>query len=198
MSFIEQRLLDRVAYGTQGGPTWSTRRVPLRSGVVRRKALRSLPLYRFLVLYGNLQPDGHAQVLAAFNAARGGLHSFRLKDWSDFTATDEVLATGTGASQTVQLVKTYTFGTESIARAIRKPVTATVALTANNVPIAHTIDSVGVVTFTATNGHTVRWSGEFDVPVMFEQDELLFAANNRGPNGLFLTADVGLVEDIAV
>jgi len=199
MAFIETRLLDCVAYGTQGGPTWATLRVPLRSGVVRRKARRSQPLYRFLLLYNNLQLVSHEDVIAAFNAARGGLHSFRLKDWSDFEATDEEFATGTGAGQVVQLTKTYTFGDQSLVRIIRKPVSGTVTLTADAAPLAATVDyTTGIATFTTTAAAVVRWSGEFDVPVMFESDELMFAANNRGPAGLFLTADVGLIEDISV
>lgn len=198
MAFIETRLLDRVAYGTQGGPTWSTLRIPLRSGIVRRKARRARPQYRFLLLYQNLLPEHHDDVIAAFNAARGGLHSFRLKDWSDFVAVNETIATGTGSAQQVQLTKTYTFGNQSLVRTIRKPVTGTVSLTANSSPLSATIDyTTGVASFTTTNGAVVRWSGQFDVPVMFESDELMFAANNRGAQGLFLTADVSLVEDLA-
>lgn len=199
MSFIEDRLLECVTYGTAGGPTFSTRKIGLRSGIVRRNPRRSRPLYRYSVIYKNLSPTQHADVISAFNACYGGVHSFRLKDWSDFEADDEVLpVVGTGSSQSVQLVKGYTFGSNSIARPIRKPVHSTVVLTANNVPISKTISSVGVVTFTATAGHVLRWSGEFDVPVMFEDDELLFSGNDRGVNGLFLTSDVALVEDISV
>lgn len=200
MAMIETRLLARVAYGTQGGPTWSTIRTGLRSGHTRRKARRSRPLYRFLVLYQNLSEEHHQDVLNAFNACRGGLHSFRLKDWSDYVATDELVAIAAGGEESVQLQKAYTFGTETAIREIRKPVAGTVLLTADEAPLAATVDTTtGIVTFTATEGQVIRWSGEFDVPVMFEQDELLFSADNRGADaGLFLTADVGLEEDIGV
>lgn len=197
MAFIEQRLLARVAYGTQGGPTWATLKTPLRSGRMRRKALRSRPIYRFLVLYQNLQETDHQEVIQAFNAVRGGLHSFRLKDWADYRATDQLLDTASGGEETLQLRKLYEFGTENVSRTIRKPVSGTVTLTADGSPLAATVDSTtGEVTFTATAGEIIRWSGEFDVPVMFEADELLFAANNRTGTGLVLTTDVGLVEDL--
>lgn len=201
MAFIEQRLLDCVAYGTSGGPTFKTRKIPLRSGIVRRNPLRSRPLYAFNVLYRNLQPTDHAEVIAAFNACYGGVHSFRLKDWSDFEATNELLDTlGTGAAQSLQLTKTYTFGAEAVARPIRKPVTGTVTMTADGAPMAASIDyTTGIATFTTPSpGDVVRWSGEFDVPVMFRDDELPFSADSRGANGLFLTADIGLEEDISV
>lgn len=198
MAFIEQRLLDCVAYGTQGGPTWLTRRKGLRSGYVRRNPLRARPTYRFSIIYRNLQAEHHAEVLAAFNACMGGVHSFRIKDWSDFEAVDETLPVlGTGAAQQTQLVKSYAFGSQSVARRIRKPVDGTVQLTANNVPIAATVDpATGIATYTAGNGTVVRWSGEFDVPVMFSDDALLFQFADRNQEGFFLTSDVSLEEDL--
>jgi uncharacterized protein (TIGR02217 family) len=197
MAFIETRLLDCVAYGTQGGPTWSTRRVGLRSGIKRRNAQRRRPLYRFIVLYQNLKEVDHQNVINAFNACRGGVFAFRLKDWSDYRAVDQLVTVGTGAPQTVQLTKLYEFGTQNMSRPIRKPVSAT--LTDDSAPLASSVDmTTGMATFTASVGGIVRWSGEFDVPVTFEEDELLFDAVNRSTaGGLLLTADVGLEEDLS-
>jgi uncharacterized protein (TIGR02217 family) len=195
MSFIETRLLDCVAYGTEGGPTWVTRRVGLKSGIIRRNAQRSRPMYRFVVLYQNLQPQDHESVIEAFNVCRAGVYGFRLKDWSDFTATDQLIGVATGSEQTVQLAKLYEFGNQNVSRPIRKLVSA--SLTANGSPLSATIDlNTGMATFTGTAAHIIRWSGVFDVPVMFEQDELLFSANNRTSQGLALTADVSLIEDL--
>lgn len=199
MAFIEERLLECVTFGTSGGPTFVTRKVPLRSGIIRRNPLRSRPLYRFRIIYRNLLPEDHAEVIAAFNACYGGVHSFRLKDWADFEATDELLPVlGTGAEQSVQLAKNYTFGPQTVVRPIRKPVAGTVVLTDDGTPIAATIDlTTGIATFTASDGGVLRWSGEFDVPVMFEDDELSFSGDDKGKHGLFLTSDVSLMEDIS-
>lgn len=200
MAFIEERLLDCVSYGTAGGPTWLTRKVPLRSGIIRRNPLRSRPLYRFNIIYRNLLPAHHREVINAFNACFGGVHSFRLKDWADFEADDELLPVlGTGAPQSVQLTKVYAFGNQNVSRPIRKPVPGTVTITDDGNPIAASIDyTTGVATFTASNGGILRWTGEFDVPVMFEDDELSFSGDDKGANGLFLTSDVALIEDISV
>lgn len=196
MSFIEQRLLDRLAIGTQGGPTWSTRQVGLASGIVRRNAMRSRPIHRYAILYQNLLPDQHRAVLDAFNACRGGVFGFRLRDPSEWQASGQVIATGTAASQTVQLAITYTFGGQSVVRPIRKPV-AGVIVRANGVPIAATLDTTtGMATFTAPAGQTVTWSGDFDVPVRFESDQLI-SEFNRAASGLILSADVPLIEDLS-
>lgn len=199
MAFIEERLLDCVSYGTQGGPTWLTRKVGLRSGIIRRNPMRSRPLYRFNVIYRNLMPDDHAEVIAAFNACFGGVHSFRLKDWSDFEASEEQLsALSTGSAQTLTLRKLYTFGNQTIARPIKKPVTGTVQMFRNGVLFVPTsIDyTTGEVTFTQAAGGVITWSGEFDVPVMFSDDQLSFSGDDKGADGLFLTSDVALEEDI--
>lgn len=198
MAFLEERILDCVSYGTEGGPSWFVRRVGLRSGIVRRNAMISRPIYKFAVVYRNLLAVDHVRVLDAFNATRAGVHGFRLKDWSDFEAEDEVFSVGTGAQQVVQLTKTYAFGGQSVVRPIRKPL-AGVVVTSNFVPIAASIDTTtGLATFTATAAQIMRWSGEFDVPVMFVNDRLSFSFEDKSDNeGFFLTADVDLEEDIS-
>lgn len=195
--FIEQRLLECVSYGTQGGPTFLTRRVGLRNGKTRRNPLRVRPLYKFAVVYKNLETQHHIEVRDAFNACKAGLHSFRLKDWSDYTVDDQLLpVAGNGGVQNTQLVRIYGFGTLSTLRLIRKPVDGSVTMTANGSPIASTVDpETGIATYTAPNASLVRWSGEFDVPVFFSQDDLSFEFSDKSAAGFFLTGDVMLEED---
>jgi uncharacterized protein (TIGR02217 family) len=197
MAFIERRLLECVADGTSGGPTWRTRKIQLRNGIVRRNPLRARPLYRFTLNYRNLLAPQHAAVIAAFNACFGGVHSFRWRDWEDYQAADELLPVlGTGAEQQIQLVKTYSWGAQAVERRIRKPVLGSVTVTADGSPLAATVDyTTGIITLTAGSGDILRWSGQFDVPVMFEQDELPFAGDNIG-GARALSGDVPLIEDI--
>lgn len=201
MSFIEALLLDRLGLGTQGGPTWSTRTVALKSGIVRRNAERSRPLHRYVVLYQNLTPEQHRGVLDAFNACRGGVFGFRLRDLTDYQAADVAFAVGTGAPQTAQLSVSYSFGVggtvQSVVRPIRKPVAGAV-IRANGVALpAATVDTTtGMASFTAPAGQIVTWSGEFDVPVRFEADEFI-SSWDRAAQALVLSADVPLVEDLS-
>lgn len=92
-SFVEARLLDCVAYGFQGGPTYLTQNVEMRNGYTRRNALRSRPKYRFSAPYQNLNNENHALVIAAFNACQGAAVGFRFKDWGDYQATAEPITT---------------------------------------------------------------------------------------------------------
>lgn len=199
MSFIESRLLDTLTVGVQGGPTWSTRKVALKSGIVRRNPMRSRPLYRFTIPNHPLDPTQSAIIIAAFNACRGGCDGFRFKDWGDWVAANELLpVVGTGAPQSVQLVKTYAFGANSVTRQIRKPVAGSVVISANGTPISSTLDSTtGIATFTAASAAVLRWSGQFDVPVVFSADELVLDTVGRNGKGLVLSVDVDLEEDLA-
>lgn len=197
MAMIEERLLDRIGLGSQNGPTFRTRRISVRSGIIYRNPVLALPLYRYQINYRNLALELHEEVVQAFNACMAGVHAFRIKDYQDYTATAEVLATlGTGAEQEIQLTKKYSFGGQSLYRKIRKPVDGTVQLTANGAPLSAVVDSTtGIATYTAALGATVRWWGEFDVPVMFEDDALPFNGDDKNEEGLILTGNVALLED---
>lgn len=195
MSFIESRLLTRVAYGFTPTPTWNTTAVPLYSGFVSRNAERSLPLYLFTAPYINIQPEHRVLVINAFHAAMGRLHGFRFKDHTDFEGTTEVLGTAVGgADETMQLIKTYTFGSESVARTIKKPVTGTVSLFEDGSPLASSVDTTtGIVTFTSTVGKVITATYEFDVPVMFMDDDLQISFVEKNAH----SAEVNLKEDLS-
>jgi len=193
MAFIEQALLDKVTYGFTGGPTFLTTRVNLLSGIVARNAERSRPLYIFNAPYENIQQVHHDVVIDAYNACLGGLHGFRFKDWADFALTIEVLGTALGGTdETMQLIKTYSFGGTDLVRTIVKPITGTISLFEDAVPLASTVDTTtGIVTFTSTVGKVITATGEFDVPVMFVDDALRFNFANYRTHSI----DIDLMED---
>ena len=191
MSFIDESLLDRVAYGFSGGPTWSTTRVKLISGRTKRNAERSLPLHRFTAPFNNIRPEHRDIIVDSYMACLGPVHSFRFKDYSDFELLDVVMGTAIGGGEDMQIVKPYTFGAQTVNRKITKPL-AGITLTEDDVPLAHTIDLLtGIVTFTSTVGKVIRVTGEFDVPVYFDEDNLDFSFETWEA----LSVDVVLEED---
>lgn len=195
MSFVEERLLDSVAYGFRGGPTFHTNMKRLRNGARVAEALRSRPLYRFVAPYQNLQKSDHKLVIEAFNACQGMAHGFRFKDWSDYEAENQLVAIATGAPQIVQLKKYYSFGSLTTDRLIKKLVAGTYSLSAITPPTGVSFNAnTGMVTFTGTVGQSVYWTGEFDVPVYFGNDEMLWDYNDFDA----LTTDVMLEEDFSV
>lgn len=191
--FIEQRLLDRISFGFEPSPSYLTTVVPLNSGITARNAERSLPLHRYKVPYDALDNDDRAIIIAAFHVCKGRLHSFRFKDTAEYTATGEIIGTAVGgADETMQLIKTYTFGSESTVRNIIKPVAGSVQLYEDGTPLSSSVDTTtGIVTFTSTAGREITASFQFDVPVRFEDDTLALLFFNKAAH----STDINLVED---
>lgn len=212
MAFRDERLLELVSYGFQGGPTFQTTRVPLVSGFERRNAERSRPLYRYVAPFQAIEPQYHAAVMSAYIASLGPVHSFRFKDWADYQLEDEIigLAVG-GVDEEMQIIKPYTFGGAwTVNRPITKPVDSTkynkangyvqdaVALSVTEdtgggpVALAHTVDyDTGILTFTSSAGATIRVTCEFDVPVYFDDDQLAFTYEEWQAH----SGEIVLVED---
>ena len=193
--FNEARLLDCVAYGSQFGQEFRTRIVNLKSGQERRNIEWSMPLGRYSVLFQALNPEDHAAVRAAHMASMGSAIPFRFKDWTDYTAEDQAIGVATGSPQELQLVKSYTFGSLTLSRIISKPIADTVELFADGVSIGVSVDDeTGIVSFIATVGAEITWSGEFDVPVRFESDRLDFDPAAKSAGNFLLTGDVDITE----
>ena len=126
-----------------------------------------------------------AKALKAFALGRrGALHSFRIKDWSDYTTNadgetsptmlDQLIGTGTGSLSNFQLVKRYEItGPNEYVRTITLPRTGTVVVALDGIlTTAYTVSSTGVIQFTSApaNGVVVTAGCEFDVPVRFTSD----------------------------
>lgn len=204
MPFINERLLDKVAYGFSGGPTWATTRVSLISGRSKRNAERSQPLHRYSAPFQNIKPEHYDLLIENYMVCLGPQSSFRFKPPTDFTLNDGIIGTAVGGTdETMQLIKPYSFGPVGgeilLNRNITKPVDSTVytdavalTLTEDDVGMSFTVDyETGIVTFTSTIGKVIRATGEFDVPVHFDEDSMDFDYSTL----LSLSGDIILLED---
>jgi len=126
-----------------------------------------------------------AAIVAMWRAHFGSLYPFRFRDWSDYTVTDEIFGTGDGSQTQFQLVKTYDpsqillgvpgslIYVRSITLTATTPVIKLDGVT-QTATTDYTINSSGLVTFTTapTTDAIMQWTGEFDVPVRFDTDQL--------------------------
>lgn len=196
--FIDAELDICPAFGWQGGPSFNTRVITAQSWVERRNANNIECRHSYTLPLQNIVDDNYLLLLKqVFMACRGQLHSFKVKDYSDNTATNAVFGEGDGATLSFQLSKTSTFGPASYVRTITKPL-AGVVVTVNGVATAVTVNtSTGMVTFAAppAAGAILRWSGEFRVPVRFNSDVLNATIDNKTGTGDFLVnGSVELIE----
>lgn len=176
MAFSEDILPVDVRPGSSGGPGFSTTVKTLRGGGEHRNQQWAHPLRTFEVSYGSRTRERIESELQTFtlDVAKGAYSGFRARDWSDYTATNEQCGTGDGVAYWFRMYKRY----GSYQRRIMKPDPDTVTIYVNGVEVDEDtwfIDAEnGVVVFLtppATND-VVAWSGEFHVPVRFEEDAM--------------------------
>lgn len=190
MSFIESpRFPDVIAFTAVGGPGFSTNVITLASGYESRNINWTSSRYGYdLAIPVRTQTEVN-EINAFFRIAKGRANGFRFKDWSDFDATKSSVITLTPT--TFQLQKVYTSGSETNSRIITKPVAETIHIYVGTQEVnsgfspGFTLDEeTGIITFEDEPGGTVTWTGEFDVPVRFDTDELKWRVVDRGNTGL--------------
>lgn len=186
MSFDEVRFPTRISFGSSGGPTRRTDIVTLASGKEERNAVWANSRRRYTATYGIKTLNDMHTVIEFFEARYGQLRGFRWKDPFDFkscppldtiSATDQIIATGDGNEEEFQLIKNYSSGGSSYSRKISKPVSGTVVVAVDGtaVSVDEVDTSTGLITLDSApaNGAVITAGYEFDVPVRFEQNELL-------------------------
>lgn len=193
MAFDEVQIPLHVSFGSSGGPAFSTEVVVIDSGYERRNQNWAQARRSFDARTGVRSASDAGTLLNFFHARAGRARGFRLKDWSDFTSSadgastpvwsDQIIATGNGATLTFQLIKNYTSGSITHVRTIAKPVAGSVVMGVNNVQVSSgwSVDTTtGLVTFAVAPGagQSVTAGYQFDVPVRFDTDQLSLTAQN--------------------
>lgn len=188
MAFFEERLDPCYSFGARGGPVFSTTVNKSTSGQRFANRNWTYPLHRYDISEGVKTKADFDRIRAFFYNVYGRADGFRFKDWADYEATAQPATLVTGS--TYQLLKRYTTGARSFDRPIQKPVTVAAFRTRTGVTtsISPTVDlTTGQITVTGhTSGDTYSWTGEFDVPVTFVNDQLEAEIVNRGSAGLLI------------
>ena len=200
MTFIEKRLLDKVSFGSQSGFEFRTDIKQMRNGMESRLSEWAEPLQPMNVIFRRLNEADRQQFEDAFIVCKGRAFGFRFRNPLNYKAQLQPVGIGTGVEQVAQLRRTSRF-LQTATYAIKKPVAESIVITANGTPIAALVDSTtGVVTFVAPLGSVVMWSGEYDTPVRFDSDKLIWtydsktSEDNCGNGGQRASTDVGLQE----
>lgn len=176
--FDDVRLPEDVEIGARGGPKFQTTVTSLASGAEQRNQDWSEQRCEFDIGYGIQSLELFDEVRAFFYGRRGRARGFRFKDWSDYTLTDETIATGTGAQTVFPIIKTYEgSGPHSYGRRITRPVATGLVVKVNSIvqatPAAYTLGAGGILTFVAApgNGLLIKVTCDFDVPSRFDIDK---------------------------
>lgn len=236
MSFYDDLLFPTdLSYGSAGGPQFANLIQETPGGARAVVQRLNEPLGRWDINYKR----GSAETAAILRFARvvhGAAHGFRFLDFNDFSTTPNgdtafdtstsshrhQIGTGDGSTTTFGLVKTYTYGSRSASRRIRKPMRLTEAQAATNLDFLsalsaesdmhaiwingtlktlsthYTIDyETGEVVFVTAPAaaDVIEWAGYFTVPVRFgrEVDDLLQVT--KSSKATSETQTISLVED---
>ena len=200
MSFIEKRLLDKVAFGSQSGFEFRTDIKQMRNGFESRLSEWSEPLQPMNVIFRMLTEADRQIFEDAFIVCRGRARGFRFRNPLNYQAHHQLLGTGTGTEQVLQLQRVSRF-LHTATYPIKKPVASTIIVRADGQQVPVSVDeTTGLVTLTAPLGSTLLWSGEYDTPVRFDSDKLLWSYDTKlgadacGTGGQRVSTDVGLQE----
>ena len=177
MAFADIRFPDDIAYGSTGGPEYSTTIVTTQAGHEYRNRNWQQARARYNVASGVKTAAQLEELIAFFRARQGQAEAFRYKDWCDFQAMGALLGAGDGATTDYPLRKAYSSGTQTVWRLISKPVPETVSVYLDSVLqlSGWQLDGLtGIVQFDTPPAANVQVKAdfEFDVPVRFATDWL--------------------------
>jgi uncharacterized protein (TIGR02217 family) len=98
MACIEVQFPTDIAYGSAGGPEYSTDIVITQSGYEQRNANWLQARARYNVAHGVKTQAQLNTLIAFFRSRKGRADGFRFKDWTDYQATAQAIATGDGTT----------------------------------------------------------------------------------------------------
>lgn len=196
MSFAEVQFPTDIAYGSAGGPEFSTDIIQTYSAHEQRNSNWAQARIRYNVAYGVKNATQLSNLIAFFRARKGQAEGFRFKDWTDYTGTAQTLGEGDNSTTEFILVKRYVSGLQTHSRTITKPVEGTVNIYLDAVlqESGYSLDSsTGILTFDSAPGAGVAITAdfEFDVPVRFATDRL---SNRLDDYGIYSALDIPLIE----
>lgn len=196
MGFVEVQFPTDISYGSSGGPVYATDIVMAENGHEQRNVNWAQARARYNVAHGVKTKAQLDTLIAFFRARKGRAYGFRFKDWTDYSASNQLLGTGDGNRKNFQLIKRYLSGGVEEIRTIQKPIAASVKIYVAGVlqTSSYVLDaSTGIVNFTAApaNGSAISADFEFDVPVRFDVDRL---AATLDAYGVHSWQDIALIE----
>lgn len=176
MAFLDIRFPVNISYGAVGGPGYSTDVVTLNSGFENRNQNWSVARCMYDAAKGCKEDADRIALIAFFRVAKGKMHSFRWRDFTDYQVlTGEGVLTSLGGG-TFQLKKQYTNAAGTENRTITLPVNAVVKQGSTTLAsgVHYNLNlTTGILTVLGSPTPAPdSWTGEFDVPARFDTDEL--------------------------
>lgn len=199
MDYVDIPFPDRIAFGAQSSPTWSTSVAMTGGGSKTTNQNWSAARHEYDVSFAIRTASNFDLVVQHFHSVRGRAKKFPFKDYLDFTVSRarSTLIDNEDSDGTYTLAKTYgAAGPDQYVRRITRPRTGTVVIYRLRTGVTtdltgdSTIDfETGIVEIDPTEieeGDVLTWSGEFWVPCSYDTDKLPAVIINREGAGELL------------
>lgn len=187
-AYVDITFPDRIAFGAQRLPGWSTGVVVTVAGIESRNQNWARARHRYELSFAVRTAADYRAVVEHFHSVRGRLKAFPFRDWLDYrvAVAEGVLVDAVSSSDGWQLAKRYGSGDDAWLRLITRPTLCTIWRTRSMV----TTDITGLCTIDLSTGQVdagsaiqpgdaVAWEGEFVVPCRYDVDELTAVIVNR-------------------
>jgi uncharacterized protein (TIGR02217 family) len=172
---------DDIGVGATSGPAFLTDVIELESGWEQRDRRWSQARWKGTVRLPPRQEEKRKRFLAFFRAvAIGRANTFRVRDWTDYTATAAEGIFAVIDATHFQAHKLYSVGSGSHQRKITR-LRGIPVITGGVTGASWDVDT-GILT--VASGTPSSWAGMFDVPCRFDVDHLqgqIAGINRRGP-----------------
>lgn len=187
MAFDEVRLPIEVERGAVGGAGFLTNVTLLNSGREKRNSLWSVDRGRWDIAYG-IQTRAEALIVRNFFMARlGRARGFRFRDWANYQtegAQQPTEESSDGSRTAFQMSYQYIdSGAFFYQKPIYKPVASELTVYEAGLPTTdYTLDdTTGIITMDDPPyiGDEITWTGQFDLPVRFDTDDLQIAVTTK-------------------
>jgi uncharacterized protein (TIGR02217 family) len=159
-------------------PLWSTKTDTSVSGLERRRALWSYPIWKFRVGYEVLRDDPSAlelqRLVTFFNAHSGSFRAFYYFDRSDNAVVGQPFGVGDGVTTSFQLTRTKQIGGITFTEPV-KAISGVPIIYANSVAASsYAVGTIGTITFATppSVGTVLTWTGNFFFRCRFVKDDL--------------------------
>lgn len=185
MAILAQRLDTRIERGARGGPTNRGRvKVYTGGGSLQQSFMWSQPLHAWEVSHAIKSLADYESLRAMWYVVNFTPYDgFLFRDPSDYvaTATNTALVLVTGS--TYQLYRKYTFGGIDFLRKITRPDASVAVFNASNVALTVSSQDSTTGRVTLASGTPSYWTGTFNVPVTFADNEWIaeMEASSGGP-----------------
>lgn len=196
MAFLESRMSVHIERGAKVIRTNRGRtKAYTGSGKMAQDFAWSAPISEFDISHGILLPDGYAEIDAMWHVVHfTPYEGLRFRNWADYIGVKTNTSLVNTSGNLWQLRRNYTFASVTFYRLIKKPASDVIVMTSGDTPCTFTLDTTTGIA-TVTSGTPSYWTGTFDYPVTFKDNEMATRLDGVTSN-LILVQDSIMLEEI--